>query len=535
MTRAKRRAAATKSPAPAFAEPAGGAMRAPLDYLIAAALALGSFALMFYRYWFPPEKIFDEIYFARAAEEYLQRRYIYESTHPPLTKLLITLSTVLFGGMPGGDNSHGWRFLDVVFGAAMVWLLYVLAKRITRSSLFAGYAAALLALDGMHFVQSRIATPEGFVGFFSLATLYTFYRYWIAADLPIPDEPEPPIRLRLLVAGASLSAGLLFTLVRFPTESFISKLLVVAYVTLAGYVLYRIFWEARVTGGVSPLKEARNLWLLLFAVSISCLVTSKWYGVMAFGVAATILGVQWWSRRRRPTARAAMRLDLLVPGVLFVLGSIYAASYTPQFLGLSDTPGAPPRQYSLTDVVQSQYGMYEYHAHLVATHPYASKWWEWPLDLRPVLYYASYGHDAKGNITTAAMIYSLPNPFILWMGLLCVPIVGYLAVRRRNKGYALIVITYLYQWLPWMLSPRIAWIYHFYVDIPLVCVCVAVVANLAWEKARREPDIAPVVKLGVFGYLAVVAFSFWYFYPELSGVAIPYADWQSHLWLPSWL
>lgn len=510
-------------------------MHGPLDYLVAGAITLGSFALLFYRYWFPPEKIFDEIYFARAAEEYLQRRYIYESTHPPLTKLLITFSTLLFGGLHGGDNSHGWRFLDVLFGAALVWLLYVFAKRITRSSLFAGYAAILLALDGMHFVQSRIATPESFVAFFSLATIYTFYRYWIADDTAVTRPAERPLRERAFAAGAGLCAGIVVVLARFPGESFISKALVVVYVALVVYVVFRVFVEPRRTGVASPVKEARNLWLLLFAISISCLVTSKWYGVMAVGVAATILAVEWWSRRRRPAARASLQLSLFIPGVLFVLGTIYAASYIPQFAGLSDTLGAPPRQYSLTDVVQSQYGMYEYHAHLVATHPYASKWWEWPLDLRPVLYYANYGHDAKGNITTASMIYSLPNPFILWMGVLCVPIVGFLAWRRRNKGYALIVITYLFQWLPWMRSPRIAWIYHFYVDIPLVCVCVAVVASLAWEKARREPDIATLIRIGVFGYLALVAFSFWYFYPELAGMPLPYADWQSHLWLPSWL
>ena len=42
---------------------------------------------------------------------------IYENTHPPLTKLLVTLSVMLFGGLGHGDNSWGWRFLDVVFGA----------------------------------------------------------------------------------------------------------------------------------------------------------------------------------------------------------------------------------------------------------------------------------------------------------------------------------------------------------------------------------------------------------------------------------
>ena len=81
----------------------------------------------------------------------------------------------LIGHLGNGDNSYGWRFLDVVFGALVVMLLYVFAKRVTGSTLFATIAALLLTFDGMHFVQSRIATPEGFVVFF--ATLATSTRF----------------------------------------------------------------------------------------------------------------------------------------------------------------------------------------------------------------------------------------------------------------------------------------------------------------------------------------------------------------------
>ena len=35
---------------------------------------------------------FDEIYYARAGDEYLQHKDIFEFTHPPLTKLIITPS-----------------------------------------------------------------------------------------------------------------------------------------------------------------------------------------------------------------------------------------------------------------------------------------------------------------------------------------------------------------------------------------------------------------------------------------------------------
>ena len=89
----------------------------------------------------------------------------------------------LIGHLGNGDNSYGWRFLDVVFGALVVMLLYVFAKRVTGSTLFATIAALLLTFDGMHFVQSRIATPEGFVVFFATLATYAFYRFWISSQV----------------------------------------------------------------------------------------------------------------------------------------------------------------------------------------------------------------------------------------------------------------------------------------------------------------------------------------------------------------
>src|SRR5581483_3740668 len=127
----------------------------PLDYLLAGGFGVISFIVSYINYWLPNEKIFDEIYFARAAEEYLTGKYIYENTHPPLTKLIITLSTMMFGGMPHGDNPAGWRFLDVVFGAIAIIVIYAFAKRLTRSTMFSAAAAIMFVADGMHFVQSR--------------------------------------------------------------------------------------------------------------------------------------------------------------------------------------------------------------------------------------------------------------------------------------------------------------------------------------------------------------------------------------------
>lgn len=608
------------------------AMRWPLDYAIAVALGAVSFVLSYVGYARITEKIFDEIYFARAAEEYLKHWYIYENTHPPLTKLLVTLSVIMFGGLAHGDNSAGWRFLDVVFGSLMVSLLYIFAKRITRSSLFAAIAAVLLVADGMHFVQSRIATPESFVGFFALATLYTFYRYWIASQVRTAQEVEgTQLRNRIIGTVACFALALIAVTLRFPTESPAAKIVATIYLfaglylLLRGVILPRFFGRGRaftsypdgtavksgaeglilsapdggrldsqkgpVAGDLSanlrgalvlrddeltetyrkdgsleyatPVAAARftpssvtideepvalgnpRLWLFLFAVSITCLVTSKWYGIMAYPVTLGIIAWVWlqphvsaflknyFGRKRRPARWGnpfGFPLDVILSTVLFVGGTIYFATYTPQFIGLKDTPASAPRAYSLTDVVNMQQQMYDYHSTLKATHPYSSVWWQWPLDLRPIAYYWKDNRGpGKTNDEKACCveeITSLPNPVILWFGLFTVPFVGVLAYREKNKGYLLLVVAYLLQWLPWMRSPRISFAYHFYVDIAVICLCNAIALQHLWAWGVRNPESKFISRAGTFGYVAAAVLAFAFFYPLLAGSPMPWDQWN---------
>ncbi len=605
----------------------------PLDYLVATGLGIGAFLLSFVNYWFPPEKIFDEVYFARAAEEYLKNLRIYENTHPPFTKLLITLSTMMFGGLAHGDNSTGWRFLSVVFAGIGVVVLFAFAKRVTKSTLFAAVAAAFLTFDGMHFVQSRIATPEGFVYVFSLLAVYFFYRFWIVAQTNVREHArdswgqallsllgavvggiaiaaltaaltsaaaashpgwQPQTLAATIVIGCYSALGLylLFrvvvlprfagsdtTAISYPDGSIImrdasgqtlyapdggridaagkitrglysqsrggqlvytddelsitySKDATVTYATPAGTATY-VPGEVRSDEGVAKGSHARR-WLIAFAVALGLLVGSKWYGVMGFGVSfAVIIGI--WLQRFFSTGRPTLwgnprgfRLDVALVSIMFIAMTVYALVWVPDLIRQSPDPN---EIHNISDVVQRQYSMFEYHDHLVATHPYASLWWTWPLDLRPVLYYAHY------TKTTSAVIYTLPNPISMWFGLFCVPFVGWLAWKERRKAYALIVLDYLLQWLPWSLSPRIAWIYHFYVNVPLIALCntIALQRLYEWMRVQNGPRIKKAAPYVVAAAVLLVAGTFIYFYPILAGLPISSEQWANRRWLGSWL
>lgn len=453
---------------------ATAAMRWPIDYAAAGTIGVAAFVLSFVGYGRPDGSscwtlgkishcgIFDELYFARAGEEYLQNLRIYENTHPPLSKLLVTLSMMLFGGMPPGhgDNPYGWRFLDVVFGALAIVVLYAFGKRITGSTLFASIAAVLLSLDGMHFVQSRIATPEGFVVFFSTGATYALYRFWLASG--------------------------------------------------------------------RGQRSARG-WLVLFSVALGCVVSTKWYGVMGFGVSFIVLFLLWRERR-------SFTIPRTLATIVFVSAAVYFAVWIPDLVRQSPDPG---EIHSFDDVLSRQALMFEYHDTLRASHPYASKWWEWPLDYVPVAYFYEdrRANTADPNGCCVYEITTLPNPAVLWFGLVSVPIVGWLGIARRHKGYVLIVLTYLMQWLPWMESPRITFAYHFYVDVPLVCLCDAIALQRLWEWGRGLPF--PYAKLlsglAPGAYVAVVALVFAFFYPILSAHGLTWAAWHERMWFQTWI
>ncbi|MGB6600371.1 MAG: phospholipid carrier-dependent glycosyltransferase [Candidatus Cybelea sp.] len=624
-------------------------MRAPLDYVIAGTLGLGNFILSFVGYWWPPEKVFDEIYFARAGEEYLQNLRIYENTHPPLSKLLITLSIALFGGMPkghglggwtglnaivghmaNGDNSYGWRFLDVVFGALVVMLLYVFAKRVTGSTLFATITALLLTFDGMHFVQSRIATPEGFVVFFATLAVYAFYRFWISSQVGERAHVAVPPWGFVAGAGGALIVGAVVGQACRLLWGFdaASTVIVTLYVACLCYLVARLvafprqFGDGRreltyaegsyalragsatalfaadggtidergkiARGAISQAKSgvlvydddpltieyrrdasvsyetpdaaavyagneiragaaiekgsSSKLWLILFTVALGLLVSSKWYGVMGFGVSFVVLiGIAlvgyFAHQQLRPTLWGnprGFRLDAALVTILLVSATVYALVWVPDLARHSPDPG---EIHNANDLVYRQYSMYEYHHNLVATHPYSSRWFEWPIDYVPIAYFYQ---DRRKNQTdnNACCIYeitSLPNPVILWFGLLCVPWVAVLAWRERNKAYALIVLTYLLQWLPWVGSPRLTFAYHFYVNIPLICLCNVIILQRLWQWAARRESARWLGGLGVGAYVAAAAVSFVFFYPILAAHPISWSAWHTRMWFPTWI
>lgn len=158
-------------------------------FWIVAGLTIVAAALRFWRLGTPDSFVFDEVYYAKWANDYLQGNNFFD-VHPPLGKLIIAAGIFLFG-----NDSFGWRFFPAIAGTMLIPLTYIVAKRLFTStesgisnlesrdkpgisqdsaSQIALLAALFVTLDGLMLVQSRTALLDIFQITFVLGSVAAF-------------------------------------------------------------------------------------------------------------------------------------------------------------------------------------------------------------------------------------------------------------------------------------------------------------------------------------------------------------------------
>ena len=107
-----------------------------------------------------------------------------------------------------------------------------------------------------------------------------------------------------------------------------------------------------------------------------------------------------------------------------------------------------------------QWRIWEGQQRVVAAHPYASHWWEWPLLLKPIWYAFERESSPQNGVRG---VFLLGNPLLLWGGLLAwlACLWGYFRERSLAAGHAAAVWAVLY--FGWVLIPRkLAFHYYYY-------------------------------------------------------------------------
>lgn len=142
-----------------------------LDWWILGGLFLVGLAIRLWRLGEPNEIVFDETYYAKWGQDYLEGEAFFD-VHPPLGKLLIAVGIAVFG-----FDSFGWRSLTALFGALIGPLTYLIGRQIFASRLAAGLAGLFTLLDGLLLVQTRTALLDSFLIVFNLGAIASFFGF----------------------------------------------------------------------------------------------------------------------------------------------------------------------------------------------------------------------------------------------------------------------------------------------------------------------------------------------------------------------
>ena len=235
------------------------------------------------------------------------------------------------------------------------------------------------------------------------------------------------------------------------------------------------------------------------------------------------LGLIWliyWIWKCRSGDGGAFFKNILFCLLFFVLipGIIYYLSYYPYALAEGIT--SPFDRGYAQIVLENQKFMFTYHSGVTAEHPYSSRWYQWILDIRPILYYLKYYPDG-----TRSSFGAWVNPVLCWAGLLALFVLAYMALARRDKKAGFLLIGYLAQLLPWVFITRITFEYHYFPSSVFLILALGYVFSLMGRRERWR----------ILGLTGLCAALFLLFYPALSGLRVDNSTASALLqWLPTW-
>ncbi len=409
------------------------------------------------------EFYFDEIYHVRTAYENIHGIEPYEISHPPLGKILLSLGIQLFG-----MNGFGWRFMGTLTGVLMLFVIYIFAKLFLKQTKYATFATILFAVDFMHFTQTRIGTIDSYSILF-IMLMYLFMFMYSKTNFNMQKLSKTLIPLFLCGLFFGIGAATKWLCI----YSGPGLLLIFVMIMHKRYKEY---------------KYAQ---------------TDEKYSSIAKNYKSNLIKTLLWC-------------------VLFFLGIpaiIYLLSYIPY------TTVTQGNAYTFTNIIENQKYMLNYHAYLNpdVVHPFASKWYTWPLTIRPILYYHQiYADGTISNIT------SMGNPLIWWTGLISMFAVAVLAIKKKVKGFSLLIIAIamLNQFVPWTLISRELFIYHYFATVPFM-----IILLVYWLKYLEKFKYGKIFGIA-FVCACIVMFAV--FYPIASGVRVSEDYLNGIRWLESW-
>ena len=429
-----------------------------------------------------------------------------------------------------GMTGFGWRFMGALFGTLMVPALYILIKNMFGKTPLAVCGTLLLCSEFMHLTQTRIATIDTYGVFFTLISYLFFYRWLTASATPNKKGKTSEGYGQLALSG--------------------------------------IFW------GIGCACK----WTVIYAGA----------GLAFLYLIHMITRIRAWdpAEKGKMWAWLGKTLSLSVLCYVVIPLIIYTLSYIPyaQATGKLSVWGV------IDEMWRNQSHMLGYHNGVHSTHPYSSRWYQWLVDARPILYYSK---SLPGGMTERFAAFT--NPLITWAGLLAIltcvakclkpmgaklallwsagagcALVCWLVGRVENGDFdpalseqdltrrfvlmGLCLLVYLgltafialqtesrsssrdvfisvgfaAQFLPWVFIARTTFAYHYFPSTLFLILAICCVFSDLMDRGKGW-------KVPVYGFTGLSVGLYLLFYPALTGLTM--STWYSETFLkflPSW-
>jgi len=399
--------------------------------------------------------------------------------HPPLGKWIIAAGMWLFG--PG--NSFGWRFSVAVLSIAAVWLVMVLVRKLTDSTVWSAVSGFLFAIDGLAIVMGRTGLLDGILMFF---VLLSFCFLVLDRERDFGSTWQRPW---LVAAGLALGAA---TAVKWSGLYF-----------LAAVGIYVVVGELEIDeNGIDLLgfaKQAFAKFVILIPTALIVYLLS-WTG--------------WLNTSQGYDRNWADQTGNAWNGLL---------SWVPT---------------SIQSLWHYHVEAYNFHVGLRTPHSYQSNPLTWLLQTRPTsFFYQGYDKGANGcnaDSGCSSAITALGNPVIWIPALAAVLFLVYLFISKRDKASGFILLGVAAGYLPWMFYLQRT-VFQFYIIAFEPFMIIALVYAMAWIWRNMRIERRGIL-LGIYAALAFAALAFSLFFLNIwLGTWTPYWYWYLHMWIPSWI
>ncbi|WP_009545835.1 phospholipid carrier-dependent glycosyltransferase [Crocosphaera subtropica] len=440
-------------------------------FLIISTFFFVSLALRFWNLGQFNTLVFDEVYYAKFANNYLTQTPFFNS-HPPLTEYLIAIGIWMGSWFPASpditNNLTGswhstvsYRWLNALTGSFFPIILGAIAYQLTHRYSYTIIVTFLATLEGLFLVESRYALNNIYLVNFGLLSHLLFLLF-------INQKKY----LCLTLSGIFLGAA---SAIKWNGLGFLLGIYLIIFIVYLSQKLKHLF-------------DSRNLGIV---ENINCLKPS-----------------------------------LLLFNLLVIPMFTYSILWLPYLL-------LNP-EYSWWEIHQKIWSFHQSIGDSSDVHPYCSKWYSWLIMARPIAYFYEKINTPSGTIIYDVHAMGNPILWWLATGSILIFSIFMIVTLFKQKYnpylsvILFIIINYFANLLPWTLVSRCTFLYHYMPSYSFSLLGIGLII----EQCLISGLIINR-RLGII-LLLLISFAFIYWLPIYLGLPLSLRGFDLRM-LPNWI